>query len=458
MTRSHLALALGLAFTAPAFAQRVEQRVESLHPYLSEQTTQETVAHPGASSLVLHFERIELAPGDVLTVLDAAQREVARWTDSGDLRGVDVAVDGDQATLRFETNERITRYGFALAGYTPAVSAGLDEPQAIHTERLEIESFGLDRVNDSQEFAGDRLWVVESYPIGSAGLRSTRLAEYTFRPDGVTRRTLGHARTNGLARVGETLVGGSYGSHLVEAGASAGREGRTLAYVPHGLWKTTQLAANDAGVLFAWNHSRLMLFDTASPFGWLPTIDLADAPRAGAAASAGAIDANDRWVAVNLHGSNQRRIAVFDVRDPYAPEERPGIHLATESVNDKAQPVLDEDHILLPFGAELRCFEARTGYEIGYLELPEPIRFGSASLDGDTLYACGTWRVYAIDVSDPYRPTLRGEIALRRLPHANGVQMARPVDGHLYVIWGTPTTATQSAGRALTVYRLPLGW
>lgn len=459
MPRLCVSLGVALALSATAFAERRDHPLESLHPYRNDQSIEHRIHDPGAARIVLHFERIELARGDRLTVLDGSGRAVQVYTETGDLRDVDApAVDGDLVVLRFETDARITRWGFALRGYT-ATHDALTEPVAIHTQSidtLDYWSWG----KDTTLFEGDSLIVSETYYLRPT-VPAQRVVRYRLTPTGPTdRQVLSNLGSQqGLTRVGGELVWAS-NTRLYQVGGARGDVG--LVASPSRRDRTAQLEGTADGFLFAWDRRSVQVIDTRSDFGWHHAL-VADDFIPARSFEVGAIAVEDRWLVVN-QSWRERRLTVFDVRDPYAPREAARIHLPNERdallpVRD-TRPLIHRGHVFMPFGDELRVYEAATGYEVGFLTLPEPVmQQRQWGIQGDMLYAGGQTTVYAIDVADPYRPRLQGTLRVTRIPGTRGLSFIHPVGEHLYVFWRTHLFgSSERAGFALTVYRLPASW
>ncbi|UCF69566.1 MAG: trypsin-like peptidase domain-containing protein, partial [Acidobacteriota bacterium] len=114
-------------------------RLETPHPYPEGSSSAPVVwragvRHPGATYITLHLERLELAPGDHLAILDRTGKEQARMTGRGPLdRGADLwtpAVDGEIAILELRAGGMRTtddRFGLIVDryahGFEPIVPA-----------------------------------------------------------------------------------------------------------------------------------------------------------------------------------------------------------------------------------------------------------------------------------------------------------------------------------------------
>lgn len=139
-----------LAWTVSARAKErigetVVTQIASPHPYPNGDVTlpvvwTETVHHPGAQFLKIHFSQFALGSGDRVRLLDADHRLITEYTDQENARGPfwAVAVVGDSLTIELRADAEysgdgvmIDRYGYGEASLMPESICSGDQKEDV---------------------------------------------------------------------------------------------------------------------------------------------------------------------------------------------------------------------------------------------------------------------------------------------------------------------------------------
>jgi len=446
----------------------VAATVESSHPYGNSASREFVVRNLDAANIQLHFDRLDLLAGDVLTLLDVYGNEITSYTNTGSRMDENSPIiPGNTVTLRLTTDTNLNNYGFTVDRYSY-------EPLSLSIPVVLFEeSFPYTYSNYPYEqrivFQGHDVFMTERTPLNRS-VSQADLAHWQFTDAGFVKRS------KVTPSVPATTIG-IFNNHAVTGNMDAVFDvpSQQKVYLQTSGCCTTyavQIESDNRGFVYVgamekpvqtgFNRNYVQIFNTRSFSGsWEHTLSSATAipfPKSPSGSSSNRFYVDNHYLIANA----RRFFAIYNIQNPYAPYHLLTIDAGSYVYSHSLKPLLVNGHIIVPYvntqanpdEYHLSSFDIKTGYEVGYLPMPEVVMAeGVYFIDGSTLYVAGKTKVYVIDASNPANLRLVDTITVTYGPTVSTISHLHKMGNRLYAVYKKPDFYTN--GMTMRVIGLP---